>query len=59
LYFYLVTKVGAARATAFTHVNPAVATLLGIFVLAEPLGVTSIIGLALILLGSWVAARRT
>jgi drug/metabolite transporter (DMT)-like permease len=59
LYFYLVTKVGAARATVFTYVNPAIATLLGVFVLGEPLGVASIVGLALILLGLWVAARRT
>jgi drug/metabolite transporter (DMT)-like permease len=58
LYFYLVTRVGAARATVFTYVNPAIATLLGIVVLGEPLGVSLIIGLALILLGSWMATRR-
>jgi drug/metabolite transporter (DMT)-like permease len=55
LYFYLVAKVGAARATVFTYVNPAVATLLGVGVLHEPLGVSLIAGLALILLGSWLA----
>lgn len=58
LYFFLVAKAGAARATVFTYVNPAVATLLGVVVLREPLGVSLIAGLALILLGSWVAARR-
>ena len=58
LYFYLVSQVGAARATVFTYVNPAVATLLGIIVLDEPFGVSLIIGMALILLGSWTAAAR-
>jgi drug/metabolite transporter (DMT)-like permease len=57
LYFYLVAKTGAARATVFTYVNPAVATLLGIVVLHEPLGASLIAGLGLILLGSWMAAR--
>lgn len=58
LYFYLVAKVGAARATVFTYVNPAVATLLGIVVLHERFGLSLIAGLALILVGSWMAAQR-
>ncbi len=58
LYFYLVAQVGAARATVFTYVNPAVATLLGIFVLHEQFGLSLIAGLGLILLGSWMAAQR-
>lgn len=59
LYFYLVARVGAARATVFTYVNPAVATLLGVLVLNEPFGWSLIAGLGLILLGSWMAAQRT
>jgi drug/metabolite transporter (DMT)-like permease len=59
LYFYLVGKLGAGRATVFTYVNPAIATLLGVLVLGEPLRVSLLLGLALILLGSWMAARRT
>ncbi|HWZ64750.1 MAG TPA: EamA family transporter [Steroidobacteraceae bacterium] len=58
LYFYLVAKLGAARATVFTYVNPAVATLLGIIVLHERFGWSLIAGLALILIGSWMAAQR-
>jgi drug/metabolite transporter (DMT)-like permease len=58
LYFYLVARVGAARATVFTYVNPAVATLLGVAVLHEPLGAGLVAGLALILLGSWIATRN-
>jgi drug/metabolite transporter (DMT)-like permease len=49
----------AARATVFTYVNPAVAALLGISVLDEPFGVSLIIAMALILLGSWMAAARS
>ncbi len=58
LYFYLIARVGAARATLFTYVNPAVAALLGIVLLHEPLGLSLIIGMALILSGSWMAASR-
>jgi drug/metabolite transporter (DMT)-like permease len=58
LYFYLVARVGAARATVFTYVNPAVATLLGVVVLHERFGTSLIAGLVLILTGSWLAAQR-
>jgi drug/metabolite transporter (DMT)-like permease len=58
LYFFLVAKVGAARATVFTYVNPAVATLLGTVVLHERFGLSLIAGLGLILIGSWMAAQR-
>ena len=58
LYFYLVARVGAARATVFTYVNPAVATLLGVVVLHEHFGTSLIAGLVLILTGSWLAAQR-
>lgn len=58
LYFYLVALAGAARATVFTYVNPLVATLLGITLLGEPFRVSFLIGLALILVGSWVATAR-
>jgi drug/metabolite transporter (DMT)-like permease len=58
LYFYLVALAGAARATVFTYVNPVVATLLGISLLGEPFSVSFLVGLALILVGSWVATAR-
>jgi drug/metabolite transporter (DMT)-like permease len=40
-----------------TYVNPLVAVLLGVLVLDERLGATSVLGLALILAGSWLATR--
>lgn len=59
LYFYLVAQAGAARATVFTYVNPVVATLLGITLLGEPFSISFLVGLLLILVGSWVASLRT
>ncbi len=58
LMFYLVGHAGAARASVITYINPIVATLLGMLVLHERLGVGGTIGSALILLGSWLATRR-
>jgi drug/metabolite transporter (DMT)-like permease len=55
LYFYLVSETGAARATVFTYVNPVVAAVLGIALLGEPFTASFVAGMALILVGSWVA----
>lgn len=57
LYFFLIARIGAARAAVITYVNPAVAALLGVIVLHESFGVGSLVGLALILLGSWLATH--
>jgi drug/metabolite transporter (DMT)-like permease len=57
LFFYLIARLGAARAAVITYVNPAVAALLGVAVLHEPFGPGAILGLALILLGSWLATH--
>lgn len=54
VYFYLIGAAGAARASVITYINPAVASLLGVFVLGEHFGVGAITGLVLILLGSWM-----
>ena len=57
LMFYLVSHAGASRASVITYINPAVATLLGVVVLHEHLGVGGLLGFALILVGSWLATR--
>ena len=57
LMFYLVRDAGAARASVITYINPVVATLLGVLVLDERLGIGGFIAFALILLGSWLATR--
>ncbi|HEY1315167.1 MAG TPA: DMT family transporter [Steroidobacteraceae bacterium] len=57
LMFYLVNHAGASRAAVITFINPAVATLLGVWLLHERLGLGGILAFALILLGSWLATR--
>jgi drug/metabolite transporter (DMT)-like permease len=57
LMFYLVNHAGASRATVITYINPAVAALLGVWLLDERLGVGGMIAFGLILLGSWLATR--
>lgn len=58
LFFGLVREAGPQRASLVTYVNPAVAVLLGVLVLREPLSWAIVIGLALIVLGSWLASKR-
>ena len=55
LYIYVIAHSGASRAAVVTYVNPAVALVLGVFLLDEHFGVGPAVGLALILLGSWLA----
>jgi drug/metabolite transporter (DMT)-like permease len=57
LMFYLVSHAGASRAAVITYINPAVATLLGVSLLHEQLGLGGILAFVLILLGSWLATR--
>ena len=59
LMFYLVGHAGASRAAVITYINPAVAALLGVTLLHERLEVGGILAFVLILLGSWLATRRT
>jgi drug/metabolite transporter (DMT)-like permease len=55
LFVYVISHAGAARAAVVTYVNPAVALVLGVFLLDEHFGAGPAIGLVLILLGSWLA----
>jgi drug/metabolite transporter (DMT)-like permease len=55
LFFLLVIEAGPGRASVITYVNPLVAVLLGVLVLDERLGVTSVVGLLAILVGSWLS----
>ena len=58
LYFYLIHEAGAARASVVAYINPAVAAVLGVWVLHEPFGWSTALGLMLILLGSWLATTH-
>jgi len=58
LLFALIAEVGAARATVIAYLNPAVAVLLGVLVLGEPLSLALLVGFALIVAGSYFATVR-
>ena len=55
LFFYLIHAAGASRAAVVAYINPAIAALLGVLVLHEPFGPGLVIGLGMILFGSWLA----
>ena len=55
LFAALIDEIGPVRATVITYVNPAVAIVLGVLVLGEPLTWGILMGFPLILLGSWMA----
>ncbi len=55
LFFYVIHNAGASRAAVVAYINPAVAALLGVVVLREPFGAGLVIGMAMILFGSWLA----
>lgn len=59
LFFDLVAEVGPARSTLITYLNPAVAILLGVAILGEPLGLGIALGMPMILAGSLLASRRS
>ncbi|HET9658520.1 MAG TPA: DMT family transporter [Kineosporiaceae bacterium] len=59
LLFPLVAEVGPARTTVITYVNPAVAVTLGIAVRGEPVTTGLLVGFPLVLLGSFLATRRS
>lgn len=58
LFFALIQEIGPVRATVITYINPAVAAVLGVAVLREPLTGAMGAGFALVLAGSILATRR-
>jgi drug/metabolite transporter (DMT)-like permease len=56
--FALIKEVGPTRTTVITYINPAVAIILGVIVLSEPITTGIIIGFPLVLIGSVMATRR-
>ncbi|MFM8238767.1 MAG: DMT family transporter [Actinomycetota bacterium] len=57
IFFALVKEVGPSRMTVITFLNPAVAVMLGVIVLSEPITLGLILGFPLVLLGSYLATR--
>lgn len=57
-YFIVMKEIGPARASIVTYVNTAVAVVLGVLILSEPLTIGIIIGLPLVMIGSFLASRK-
>jgi drug/metabolite transporter (DMT)-like permease len=52
-------EIGPTRASLVTYMNTAFAVILGVIILNEPLTLGIIVGLPLVLIGSYLASRRT
>jgi len=59
LFFKVLAELGPARSSLVTYVNTAVAVVLGVIILKEPVTVGIIVGLPLVLAGSYMASRKT
>ncbi len=57
-FFTLLDDIGPTRASMVTYWNTAIAVVLGILILSEPLTAGIAIGLPLVMLGSWLVNRR-
>lgn len=57
-FFALASIIGVARGSLVTYLNTAFAVVLGIIILNEPLTFGILIGLPLVLIGSYLASRK-
>ena len=57
IFYTLIADVGPGRASLVAYIAPGFAVLYGVWLLSEPLTLGAIVGLALILAGSWIAAE--
>jgi len=57
IYFTLIAEIGPGRASLVAYIAPGFAVFYGVTLLSEPLTPGAILGLILILAGSWVAAE--
>jgi drug/metabolite transporter (DMT)-like permease len=55
VFFRLIAEIGPGRATVITYINPVVALALGVVVLDESITTGVVVGLLLILAGSWLS----
>ena len=55
VFFRLIAEIGPGRATVITYINPVVALALGVVVLDESVTTGVVVGLLLILAGSWLS----
>lgn len=58
VFFAVLKEIGPARASLVTYLNTAFAVVLGVLILSEPLTLGILIGLPLVLAGSYFASRK-
>lgn len=59
IFFTLISIIDVARASLVTYLNTAFAVVLGVVILGEPLTIGIILGLPLVLIGSYFASRKS
>ena len=57
IFYTLIAEIGPGRASLVAYIAPGFAVVYGVTLLSESLTVASILGLVLILAGSWIAAE--
>jgi drug/metabolite transporter (DMT)-like permease len=57
IYYTLIAGIGPGRASLVAYIAPGFAVLYGVVLLSEPLTAGALLGLLLILAGSWIAAE--
>ena len=57
IYFTLIAEIGPGRASLVAYIAPGFAVVYGVTLLSEPLTAGALLGLVLILAGSWIAAE--
>ena len=57
IYYTLIAEIGPGRASLVAYIAPGFAVLYGVSLLSEPLTAGALLGLVLILAGSWIAAE--
>jgi drug/metabolite transporter (DMT)-like permease len=58
MFFKVIAEIGPPRASLVTYLNTAVAVVLGIIILSEPITLGIVLGLPLVLVGSYFASRK-
>ena len=57
IFYTLIAGIGPSRAALVAYIAPGFAVLYGVWLLSEPLTAGALLGLVLILAGSWIAAE--
>jgi len=57
IYYYIIDKMGAVKAASVTYITPIVAIFIGVLVGKEPLNISDILGVVLILIGVYFLRR--